>query len=225
MDREYWIRLVNFWPITHDGESSYQCLLDEVEHDLSRGTIKVGGRVCQEARMTTMYSRIEGAMMKYSGRKLEPKKPISTGYIDVMLDLVNDPDFKENLYLDVPQLRGILPDFNAVFINWYRPLQLCGDKMDNLGMHSDDTSGMTSEVILSVTLCTPNGERLFSMHDKAQGDKIVWQAELNDGDIVIMLPGCQKLYKHSVSSRKTHLDKSVITGGRINITFRALKLE
>jgi alkylated DNA repair dioxygenase AlkB len=225
MDPDHWVRLVNFWPTEHDEKSSYQVLLDEIREDLNRGTIKVGGRVCQEARLTAMYSQVDGAVMKYSGRKLEPRRPVQGGYVDIILDLVNDPEFRDGLCSDVPQLRGVLPNFNAVFINWYRPPSLCGDKMDNIGIHSDDTTGMQSDVIISITLCEPGGERLFSMHDKAQGDKIVWQAELNDGDIIVMLPGCQRLYKHSVSSRKTHLDRSTITGGRLNITLRSLKLE
>jgi alkylated DNA repair dioxygenase AlkB len=225
MDVTYWARLVGFWPTEHENVSSYQTLLDEIRGDLTQGTIVVYGKVCQENRLTVMYSQLEGVTMKYSNRKLEPIKPTEGGYVDILLDLANDPEFRESLCADVPQLRGVLPKFNAVFINWYRPVAICGDKMDGLGMHSDDTTGMTSDIIISITLCEPNGERLFAMHEKAKGDSIVWQEELKDGDIIIMLPECQKYYKHSVSYRKTHLDRSTITGGRLNITLRALKID
>lgn len=232
IDDSYWVHIQNLWPVTWDDGrggaeiSAYDALLREVRDDLAVGTIKLGGRECKEGRMTTLYSMIEGADMKYSGRTLQPKRPKRGGYVHTIFTLFQDPDFIALLAEQHPGLERVLPIPNAAFINWYRPPSELGAKckMDGLGPHSDDTSGMQSDVIVSITLCEPGGERLFSMHDKASGN-VAWQAELADGDIIIMLPGCQKHYKHSVSDRVTHLDRSRITGGRLNITLRQLKLQ
>lgn len=220
----HWVHLQNFWPTEQDGKRSYDLLLDEVRPHLTQGTVKLGGQMCKEGRLTAMFSRTP-AVMKYSGRSVTPVVPVKGGYLDILLDLADDPDFRALMMAEVLHLQGILPKFNAVFINWYRPPSQSEGHVDSLGPHSDDTTGMTSDVIMSITLCEPGGEKLFAIHDKAQGEKVVWQAELADGDIVIMLPGCQKLYKHSVSKRSTHLDRTKITGGRLNITLRALKIE
>lgn len=224
MKSPYWLHIPNLWPTEEDLRSSYDILLDEVRQDLSVGVVKLYGGVHSEGRMTTLYSR-ENAVMKYSGRTLQPNKPKPNGYVDMILDMFSDDEFRSLLCEDHPELMSVLPRPNAAFINWYRPPSQNEGNMDGLGAHSDDTSGMTSDVIISITLCEPNGEKLFAMHDKSQGDTIVWQAELANGDILIMMPGCQKLYKHSVSKRMTHLNKSKITGGRLNITLRALQLE
>lgn len=224
MESVYWVHLKGFWPTEDGGNSSYSVLLNEVKPHLTQGSVKLGGNVYKEGRLTAMFSKTN-AVMKYSGRTLSPIAPKRGGYLDILLDLFNEGEFRDLLTSEVQHLQGILPKFNAVFINWYRPPSETGGNMDGLGPHSDDTSGMTSDIIVSITLCEPGGEKLFAMHDKAQGEKVVWQAELADGDIVIMLPGCQKLYKHSVSKRVTHLDRTKITGGRLNITLRALKLE
>jgi alkylated DNA repair dioxygenase AlkB len=221
MKSPYWLHIPGLWPTRKDDRPCYDILLDEVRQDLSVGTVELYGKVHMEGRMTALYSR-EKAVMKYSGRTLEPQKPKSGGYVDAILEMFSDDDFRGLLCADYPDLIHVLPRPNAAFINWYRPPS---QKMDGLGPHSDDTAGMTSDVIISITLCELNGERLFTMHDKSRGNKAVWQAELNDGDILIMLPGCQRLYKHSVSKRLTHLNKSRITGGRLNITLRALRLE
>lgn len=224
MQSAHWLHITDLWPTQQDDKSCYNILLDEVREDLTVGAVKLYGNVHSEGRMTALYSR-ESAVMKYSGRILEPKKPKKNGYIDMVLDIFNDGDFRALLCENQPELAQVLPRPNAAFINWYRPPSQNGGNMDGLGVHSDDTSGMTSDVIISITLCEAGGEKLFAMHDRSRGDSVVWQAELGDGDILVMMPGCQKLYKHSVSKRVTHLDRSKITGGRLNITLRALKLE
>lgn len=224
MEGLYWVRLEGLWPVRDEDRKVYDIVLDEVRNDLKRGTIMLAGRPCHEGRLTAMYSNVE-AIMKYSGRTLNPIRPKENGYLSMMLDLINDNEFREAVYEDCPEIRGLLPDFNAVFVNWYRPPELCeAHQMDSIGAHSDDTRGLTSEVIFSVTFCEQGGERLFSFYDKSQNDKMIWQEELKDGDVLIMLNGCQRRYKHGISPRKTHLDKTKITGGRINFTFRCMKL-
>lgn len=225
MEKSYWIHLSQFWPTEDDGRSVYDVVLEEMRQDLKKGTIVLMGSVKQEGRLTAMYSHVN-AVMKYSGRVVTPIKPKNGGYLSMMLEMVSTEEFRENLYADCPELRGRIPPFNAVFVNWYRPPNLCdGDKMDSIGAHSDDVRELDSEIIFSLTFCEEGGERLFSFFDKTAGENMVWQSELKNGDAVFMLEGCQKLYKHSVSSRKTHLDRSKITGGRINFTFRMMKLD
>jgi len=224
MESPYWVYIPSLWVTDYDGRSMYDATLAEMQGDLKKGLIKMGGMVREEARLTTMYSNVENAVMKYSGRVVTPIRPTKGGCIDVLLDVVNADDFRELIFDVAPDLRTRLPKWNAVFVNWYRNPMTTGGKVDNLGAHSDDTRELDSEIIFSLTFCESGGHRLFSMFDKASGNKVAWEAELKDGDGFLMLEGCQKLYKHAVSSRKTHLDKSPVIGGRINFTFRILKL-
>jgi alkylated DNA repair dioxygenase AlkB len=218
------VYIPDIMPTTDENGDVYSALLEEIRPALKIGTVTVYGKNHNENRMTAMYSEVD-AVMKYSNRTVERSAPVKAGYIASYLRLVNDEDFKKILCEMEPRLIGCLPNFNAVFVNWYRPPSETNGKVDSLGLHSDDVSGMTSEVILSVTFCEAGGERLFSFHSKANEGRVVWERELENGSIVVMLKGCQRQYKHKVSDRKTHLDKSKVSGGRINLTFRALIVE
>lgn len=216
--------LPDLWPTDEDGREVYDVLLEEIKPDLQRGTIMLGGRLCQEARPTTMYSQV-AAVMKYSGRVLQPKRPKKNGYIERLLDIVRTQEFRDLLCEEHAEIATQIPIFNAVFVNWYRPPSECeGDHMDNVGPHSDDVSELDSEVIFSLTFCQSGGERLFTFFDKQANEREYWKQELKNGDGLLMMQGCQRRFKHSVSSRKTHLDRTKITGGRINLTFRLMKL-
>lgn len=221
-----WVHIPNLWPTTTDlrgkEESVYEVLLDECRKHLSQGDVVVYGGVHKESRLTALFSN-EKAAMKYSGRIVKPIKPDEDSYLSVILNLLTSESFLEQIEMSDPRLKGKLPrGANAIFMNWYRPPTETS-KMDGLGPHSDDTRSLSSPVILSVTFCEPHGEKLFSFSEKSSG-KTVWEAELEDGSGLVMLEDCQRDYKHSVSNRKTN-SKGKITGGRINLTIRALKLD
>lgn len=222
---EPWIYLPNLWPTTAElrgkEESIYDILLDECKEHLVQGTVVVYGGVHKEGRLTALFSN-EEAVMKYSGRQVHPVKPKENTYMSVILETIGNEEFLAEIEETNPRLKGKLPKFNAVFMNWYRPPRE-GEKMDGLGPHSDDEKSLISPVILSVTFCQPHGEKLFSFHDKSSG-KVVWEKELENGSGLVMLDGCQSDYKHSVSDRKTNSNGKIV-GGRINLTLRQIEVE
>lgn len=207
---------------------TYESLLAEIRSDLEIAKVRIGGKWQDESRMTRLYA-LEDTPMRYSGRTAVPKIPSSDSLMLELLHRVNSPEFIAELEsLGVPE--DVIPPFNAAFVNWYRPPGECDPKkLDSLGYHADDVSDLTSDVILSITLCPPGGERLFRFRPIKNPDGtnctsgFTWEAEIPDRAVLVMLPGCQKQYKHSVVKRSTHLDRSQITEGRINITFRCIR--
>lgn len=217
-----WVVLDRALPISHEGKDVYDLLRDELQQHFSVGTIKLGGRICNERRMTCYFTLDNNAVMKYSGRELIPTPPPKGSYLHILMVMVNDPQFRSHLATMNPRLKDVLPRFNAVFCNWYRPPSET-DKPDSLGPHSDDETDLASDVIMSFTYCQENGERIFKMHEKFGSTKTIAEFELKDGAIMVMMPGCQRLCKHSVSDRITNLSGKRITGGRISLTFRCIR--
>jgi ribA/ribD-fused uncharacterized protein len=220
-----WLYIPDLWPTTTDlrgkEESVYDVLLSECQEHLSQGNVVLYGNVHKEGRLTALFSN-EEAVMKYSGRQVKPIKPKEFSYMSTLLEVISSDEFIEEISEMNPRLKGKLPNFNAIFMNWYRPPTETKN-VDSLGPHSDDEKSLTSPVILSVTFCQPKGEKLFAFHEKPT-EKIVWERELENGSGLVMLEGCQSGYKHSVSNRKTN-SKGKITGGRINLTFRQIEVE
>ena len=184
------------------------------------------GRPCPEKRMTRLYA-MTSTQMRYSGRVVTPIIPEATSQIHQLLQHINTVEFaREMTQLGLP--KTVLPHFNAVFVNWYRPPSLT-TSLDGLGYHADDETDLESDVILSLTLCPKGGERLFRFRAKRKEDGSVktsgydWEKELENNSILVMLNRCQQQYKHTVVPRSTRLDRSKITGGRLNLTFRALR--
>lgn len=208
-----------YQPNVFANQQMYDTLLRELQPYLTVGKVKVFGKEYDESRKTCYFSFGDG-QMNYSGRTLDPVRPPEGSMIENLMHMVNDVQFRENAIARDPVLANVIPEFNAVFINWYRPP---GDtpKNDGLGPHSDDERYLASQVILSITFCGENGERIFRFHNKKDGTTTTF--ELPDGSALWMLPGCQQLYKHSVSNRKTNLAGRRITGGRLNFTFRCVK--
>jgi ribA/ribD-fused uncharacterized protein len=195
---------------------------------LTQGTVHVYGASHKENRLTALFANDLGsnnsrATFKYSGRIVETIQPQPMSYLALLLETVQSPEFISMAEQMHPALAGRLPRFNACFVNWYRPPKDTGDKPDSLGWHSDNETSLTSKVILSMTFCQPHGEKLFSFQDKIT-NKIVWENELTDGSALIMLDGCQQLYKHAVSGRKTNSGGKLV-GGRISLTFRQIEVE
>lgn len=218
MERVYWRYIPNLFDAHVDDKHVYKMLYDELTPYLEQGTVKVFSKEYLEHRLTCYFS-LNDTKMTYSGREIEPIKPAQNSYIEKLFEKVNSKEFKQ-LIKDQYNINDV--DFNAVFVNLYRSPKET-DTPDYLGPHSDDLKYMKSEIILSITYCEENGARVFRFHNKGKSTNIVEQIELQDGDALFMLEGCQQKYKHSVSDRKYSLDKKLITGGRINITFRSVK--
>ena len=212
----------NKW-VPPEEQSVYKILLQELQHYLKQGIVKLFGEEFLERRLTCYFST-ENATMSYSGRSLQPTPPPQSSFIQSLLQLVNNNSFREECISVHPELKDVMPKFNAVFINHYRPPSQT-DKPDNIGIHSDDEKSIASPVILSVTFCESGGERVFKFHEKGKSSKTIASFEIPNGAVIWMLAGCQQKYKHSVSDRKKNLNKQLITGGRINLTFRSIVVD
>lgn len=216
---EYWKHIDTPTGLTYYME--YGNLLTEIYPYLRQGHTSMG----KEHRLTCLFNS-DGSIMRYAGKKQESSIPNQNSLIRQMMDYVNTDYFRNEMMTN--GINAQIPVFNAVFVNWYRPISMTED-MDNIGFHSDSMTDMVSDIILSVTMCEDTGYRLFRFQNKFNQDGskntkgYCWQAELKNKDILIMLPGCQQYFKHCVPSIKKHLDGTDITGGRINLTFRALK--
>ena len=217
MEQIYWKYMPKLFDTHVDDKHVYATLFDELTPYLSQGTVKVFNNDYLERRLTTYFTTSD-TKMEYSGRVLEIIKPHKNSYIESLFSKVNSEEFKK-LIKDNYNIDDV--DFNAVFINLYRSPQETNEP-DYLGPHSDSLKYMKSEIILSVTYCEKEGARVFRFHEKGKSTKIVEQIELQDGDALFMLKGCQQNFKHSISNRKNSLDKKLITGGRINCTFRSV---
>ena len=202
--KEYW----SYQPGVLKDES-YDDLLNEIKQYLIQGVVKLRGEH-EERRLTALFAP-SVRMMKYSGRTLTSIEIKKGGIIERLLHLVNDA---------YPNGVG----YNAVFVNWYRPIDITPTgKADCLGWHSDDTRDMLCETILSMSFCENHGKRVFRFRDRSKTKGHDWQCDIGHGDILVMLPGCQDKYKHCVPNLKKTLTGQSIAGGRINLTFRSLK--
>ncbi len=219
MESEYWIYEPIFFNTHDNGNHVYDILLKELTPYLKQGTVKVFGEEFLERRLTAYFTSTDTSMI-YSGRKLEVIKPPPNSYIETLLNKVNSIEFRKFL-VERYSNDSLNVEFNAVFINWYRPPNLI-NKPDSLGPHSDDEKYLESSIILSITYCETNGERVFRFHNKGKSTNIATEFELPDGSALLMLNGFQKKYKHSISDRKYNLNKELITGGRLNLTFRCV---
>ena len=230
-EHKYWLYIQEFWPREWDGRTSFSRLLEEAKPHLKQEQIVIFGNAITERRLTCLWSH-ENAVMKYSGRQVVPVKPPKGSYIELLLRAVNSKDFRDSQVTMFPRLGPIFDDmiktsrdgqiFNACFVNWYRSPKET-EKVDYLGPHSDDERSLTSKVILSLTFCEEQGAKLFKFHEKPS-EKVVWERELEDGSGLWMLPGCQDTHKHSVSDRKTSLDRKLTTKSRLNLTLRQIEI-
>ena len=193
----------------------YEQLVAELGPSLSSGTVRVRGKSYTEPRLTGLFSPL-AQTMKYSGRTAQAMLPPPT--LAALLELINSQSFQEAVAEREPRLAGIIPQFNSIFVNHYRPLS-----EDHLGLHSDSLADHASEVILSLTFCQKQGARIFRFFAKGSTTTHT-QMELQTGEMLWMLPGCQAQFSHAVNYRKTNLAGERITGGRLNLTFRCLKL-
>lgn len=220
----HWIYEPNFFKSEDkDGRKVFDILAEELQPYLEQGTGKMMGQEFIENRLSC-YFTFTDKQLSYSGKVMDPIKPPENSYIGDLLRIVGSEQFKNMLierygndYGD--QFQYI--NFNSVFANLYRcPSET--DKPDGLGQHRDKTDALSSEIILSITYCQTGAERAFRFHEPS--GKIIHEIELSDGDALFMLKGCQKNYKHSVSTKKYNSKKELVKGRRLNLTFRCMKV-
>ncbi len=97
--------------------------------------------------------------------------------------------------------------FNGCLINLYR------NGKDCMGWHSDNEPELDlNKPIASLSLGAPR-DFLFKHRTKNLKDLL----KLNSGDLLLMHPGCQKEWIHSLPRRRK------IVSPRINLTFRCYK--
>jgi alkylated DNA repair dioxygenase AlkB len=109
----------------------------------------------------------------------------------------------KELLNDLPEFEEFKLEFDTVLINGY-------NGKDKVGWHSDDEELLNSEKpIVSVSFGGTRDFDIKLIDDKNQK----WRLSLNDGDVVVMMPGVQKKYYHQVPSRMK-------AKRRYNLTFR-----
>ena len=95
--------------------------------------------------------------------------------------------------------------FNGCLLNLYR------DGDDRMGWHADDEPEIDQTCpIASLSL---GATRDFQLKHRFEGDER-FNLPLGDGDLLVMHPGCQQRWLHSVPQRRR------IRSARINLTFR-----
>lgn len=217
---QYWIyEPIFFHRNDKNGRKVFDILLEELTPYLEQGTVTMRGQEHLERHLNAYFTNTNKEM-KYSGKIMKPVKPPENSYIADMLRVVSSEEFKQLLIERYgEQFNNV--NFNSMFVNLYRSPQTT-DKPDKLGPHSDKVNELSSEIILSATFCQEQGARAFRFHEKPS-EKVIEEIELPDGSALFMLTGCQDRYKHSVSDRKYNSKKELITGARVNITFRCFK--
>lgn len=101
-----------------------------------------------------------------------------------------------------------LPDPNFVLLNWFR------DGFDKIGSHADSETDLIKELpIISLSI---GASRRFVFNTKTPNKKAD-EVMLRDGMVVVMHPGTQTHYKHSIPEMKT------VKTDRWSLTFRYVK--
>lgn len=180
----------------------YEPLLRELEPYLSQGYI----RGVAEPRLTAALA-IDGDIVdfEYSGRMVHPHP-------------IKNMPLARKIVEKVSQFCGenSLPECNGVYVNWYRSPE------DSIGWHSDQETSAEKFYVISLTL-NESVDRTFYFRRKS--DKKVFKRDLQDGEIMAMLPGCQQAFQHSLPRLKKNLKKQTVEGGRLNLTFRCFRVQ
>ena len=96
-------------------------------------------------------------------------------------------------------------EFNGCLLNLYR------DGEDRMGWHADDEAEIDQQApIASLSL---GATRDFQLRDRSTAKRRM-SLPLADGDLLVMHPGCQSRWMHSVPQRRK------VQSTRINLTFR-----
>ena len=169
-------------------ESARLCDLLWQELKWSQYELTLFGRLVSQPRLTAWYGEPE-ARYRYSGLTLDPL-PWHAELTAIRIRL--------------EKLLGYA--FNSVLANAYR------DGKDSMGWHSDDEKELgESPLVASVSL---GAERRFLIrrNDQRRSSGLV----LESGSLLVMKPGCQELYQHSLPKTRS------VDQLRINLTFRKI---
>ena len=161
----------------------------QLEHQLlwEQPIVQVYGKRHTVPRMTVFLAN-EGIHYRYSGA-------IHTG--------CGWPEWFEPLLGQVNE--ACKTDFNGCLLNLYRHGE------DRMGWHADDEPEIDQRApIASLSL---GATRDFQLRDRCTPQRRL-SLPLADGDLLVMHPGCQSRWMHSVPQRRK------VQSVRINLTFR-----
>ena len=158
--------------------------------------VKVWGKVYNQPRLTC-YMGDPHLPYHYSGYDRYP--------IEWRADI---DELRTRLEEAIRQLNPTHPRLSSVLCNKYR------DGTEYIGPHSDDEADLSrSAYIVSVSLGSERDFILQSKKDKTNRTCIT----LKSGSVILMGPGTQEHYKHSVPVRKR------VKKPRINLTYRSIQ--
>ena len=142
-----------------------------------------------------------GTFYRFSGASVPARPFAEAPFLERLRDRVRAHLARQGLAEDTEDV------LNFVLVNKYR------DGADHIGWHSDDERDLAQEdPIASLSF---GASRAFVMRLKADhGVKATFQ--LGDGDLLVMKPGVQSLWDHSVPKRLR------VTDARYNLTFRSV---
>lgn len=188
-----WEHMANAIP--KELEVSTNLVINKLLNDgiLKSRTFKMFGKTCVQPRKSCTM----GAPYSYSGISQDPV-PIP----DEMMPLLK----RLQVVTKIPYLE--LKDRLGIVINWYDS----GD--EHIGWHADDEPCI--DQTYAITSVSFGATRDFKIRDK-KDSKSTYTITLRNSDVLIMYPGMQSKYKHSLPKRKC-VDKF-----RCNITIRILK--
>lgn len=156
--------------------------------DWKQNTIRMFGKPIQLPRLEAIYGQ---GNYTYSGVMLE-----ANPWIPALAMLRKDIEA-------VAQCK-----FAIAIGNYYR------DGRDHIGYHSDDSPEMGDPSAVTIASLSLGATRKFQLRNNET--RAVHTFELQHGSLLIMLPGCQKNYKHRLCKAKDCIEE------RINWTFRPL---
>lgn len=169
--------------------SQWRRLLQE-QVDWQQPTVQVYGRRHRVPRFTTFFAE-EGLRYRYSGTV--HKGAGWPSWFRPLLDRVN---------------QACDSRFNGCLLNLYRN----GD--DRMGWHADDEPEINQQrPIASLSL---GASRDFVLRERTDQRRMV-SLPLSNGDLLVMHPGCQQRWMHSLPTRRRVLNT------RINLTFRCFQ--
>lgn len=148
-------------------------------------------------RLECWLSSRPGATYKYSGVEYVAQDLADYRVLAHLLQVVGDA--MEANY-------GQRPD--SVFANLYRTGK------DSIGWHSDDEPALGPVARVVIASLSLGAHRKFAMKSP-EGVRCDWL--LGEGDLLIMGPGCQSGWLHSVPKTTKPV------GSRLNLTFRKLR--
>lgn len=188
-----WEHVANAIPEAHEVEIRLMINTLLLEDKLKSRTFKMFGKTCVQPRKSCTM----GACYTYSGIRQEPV-PIT----DEMTSLLT----RLQVVTGIPYLE--LKDRLGIVINWYDS----GD--EHIGWHSDDEPCI--DQTYAITSVSFGAARDFKIRNKTDPG-LTYTITLGNCDILIMYPGMQSEYKHSLPKRKS------VNKARCNITIRILK--